>query len=73
MNAWTPTPPKLVAALTRRGAHVLVIDDLSTGSAERFERSVRLECLDIAADDLAAPIKKWRASTIFHLAAQVSG
>ena len=62
----------LVAALIARGSDVLVIDDLSTGRADRLPPSVRLERLDIASDDLTAPFERWRPSTIFHLAAQAS-
>jgi UDP-glucose 4-epimerase len=62
----------LVAALASRGADVLVIDDLSSGRPDRLAPSVELARLDIAVDDLAPTIKRWRASTVFHLAAQVS-
>ena len=62
----------LVAALTRSGANVLVIDDLSAGSAERLAPDVEFERLDIASDDLKGVLDRWRPSTMFHLAAQVS-
>ncbi len=62
----------LVRALTGLGAKVLVIDDLSTGRQERLDPAVEVERRDIAEDDLATTITRWRTSTIFHLAAQVS-
>lgn len=62
----------LVRALTGLGAKVLVIDDLSTGRQERLDPAVDVERRDIAEDDLATTITRWRTSTIFHLAAQVS-
>ena len=62
----------LVAALTGRGSTVLVLDDLSTGRADRLDPSVALEQVDICADALAPTIKAWKPSGIFHLAAQAS-
>ena len=62
----------LVNALTRVGAKTLVIDDLSSGRAERLGPSVEIERLDIARDDLGPTIDAWRPMIIFHLAAQAS-
>ncbi|HEY0444516.1 MAG TPA: NAD-dependent epimerase/dehydratase family protein [Candidatus Limnocylindrales bacterium] len=62
----------LVAALVSGGARVLVIDDLSTGRADRLPPDVELERLDIVTGDLGAPMRAWRPSLIYHLAAQAS-
>jgi UDP-glucose 4-epimerase len=62
----------LVSALIGRGSEVLVVDDLSTGKADRLPAGVRMERLDIATDDLTSSFESWRPSVVFHLAAQAS-
>lgn len=62
----------LVGALVQAGASVLVIDDLSSGEHARLPQSVDLERLDVATDDVAGALLRWRPVIAFHLAAQVS-
>jgi UDP-glucose 4-epimerase len=63
----------VVDALIADGYAVTVIDDLSSGKAERVAKEAELERIDIV--DLAALdtiVAKVRPSAIFHLAAQAS-
>lgn len=62
----------LVERLVADGWQVMVIDDLSTGMADRIAGSVRLEQLDVATDDIESSIGLWRPSVVYHLAAQAS-
>lgn len=62
----------LVRRLVESGAEVLVLDDLSTGSADRLKSGVELIRLDISTDSIAPVLRSWAASTVFHLAAQAS-
>jgi UDP-glucose 4-epimerase len=62
----------LVERLIADGWQVLVIDDLSHGSAPNLPDEVRLERLDIAIDELDAPVRDWNPRAVFHLAAQTS-
>ena len=62
----------LVTALRSDGDDVLVIDDLSTGSASRLPPEVTLEQLDVSTDDLTTVFRRWNAEVIYHLAAQAS-
>jgi UDP-glucose 4-epimerase len=62
----------LVARLGDLGAAVLVLDDLSSGSPDRLPDDVDLLRIDIAADELEPVLRSWKATTVFHLAAQAS-
>src|SRR6185503_10235686 len=62
----------LVDALRGDGWAVLVVDDLSTGRADRLPPDTRLEVRDIATDDLTSIVREWRPRALFHLAAQSS-
>jgi len=62
----------LVQAIADDGREVLVIDDLSTGRADRLPGSVRLEQLDLAIADAGPLLRAWRPRLVFHLAAQAS-
>ena len=62
----------LVDQLRSDGWTVLVIDDLSTGRADRLPADTRLEVRDIATDDLPSIVRTWRPRALFHLAAQSS-
>jgi UDP-glucose 4-epimerase len=62
----------LVDRLEAEGADVLVVDDLSSGSADRLSPTTRVECLDIAVDPLDAIVAAWAPTIVFHLAAQAS-
>ena len=62
----------LVRDLVAGGASVLVIDDLSSGSADRLPPEVQLARIDITDGDVRTAIGDWQPSTVFHLAAQVS-
>jgi Nucleoside-diphosphate-sugar epimerases len=62
----------LVRALQDQGDQVLVIDDMSGGSAGGLRPETPIEHLDISRDDIAGQIAAWRPSIVFHLAAQVS-
>ncbi len=62
----------LVDRLIAEGDAVLVIDDLSTGSAGNVSPSARLEVLDIAGSDLGPLFADWRPNVVYHLAAQAS-
>jgi UDP-glucose 4-epimerase len=63
----------VVDALLSDGANVVVIDDLSTGAAERVAGEAQLERVDITdRAALDAAIDRARPSRIFHLAAQSS-
>jgi UDP-glucose 4-epimerase len=62
----------LVDRLTAEGHAVLVIDDLSSGSAGNLPSATRIERMDVATDDLEAVLRGWRPGVVFHLAAQAS-
>jgi UDP-glucose 4-epimerase len=63
----------LTDRLLAEGTEVLVIDDLSTGQADRIAGAAELDVLDIADFDLLEPIvAKFRPEVVFHLAAQAS-
>jgi UDP-glucose 4-epimerase len=62
----------LVDRLIADGWEVLVVDDLSTGSAEHLPANARLEQLDIAVDDLDRAANAWGPDVVYHLAAQAS-
>ena len=63
----------LVDALLAQGAHVVVVDDLSSGSADRVAPEADLEVVDISdAAALDAVADRARPARIFHLAAQSS-
>ena len=62
----------LVDRLLADGWSVLVIDDLSTGSAANLAADVPLERLDVAVDDLDGTVRAWRPRVVYHLAAQAS-
>jgi UDP-glucose 4-epimerase len=62
----------LVARLRADGWSVLVVDDLSTGRADRLPPDVEVEQRDISSDDLDSVFAGWRPDTVFHLAAQSS-
>jgi UDP-glucose 4-epimerase len=58
--------------LVADGWTVMVIDDLSTGNPSNLPDAVRLERLDVAADDTEGVIGSWRPAVVYHLAAQTS-
>jgi UDP-glucose 4-epimerase len=63
----------VVDALLADGREVTVIDDLSSGSAERVSPEAELRRLDIVDfDELAAIFDELRPQAVFHLAAQAS-
>ena len=63
----------VVDALLADGREVTVIDDLSSGSAERVPPEAELRRLDIVDfDGLAAIFDELRPQAVFHLAAQAS-
>ena len=63
----------VVDALLAEGREVTVIDDLSSGSAERDAAQAKLEVLDIVdAQALGELVEKIQPQAIFHLAAQAS-
>ncbi len=63
----------VVDALLADGREVTVIDDLSSGSAERVSPEAELRRLDIVDfDGLAAIFDELRPQAVFHLAAQAS-
>src|SRR4051812_42324471 len=63
----------LVEALLADGARVVVIDDLSSGSAHNLQGEVDLEQVDITdAGALDEVIDAARPAAIYHLAAQAS-
>jgi UDP-glucose 4-epimerase len=62
----------LADRLVDDGISLLVIDDLSTGKADRLDPAVRLEVVDVATGDLDAIMGGWRPDVVFHLAAQAS-
>jgi UDP-glucose 4-epimerase len=64
----------LVDRLTDDGAHVLVIDNLSTGKLERLSDArrrgqVQIHQMDIRAGELGELIDRFEPQTVFHLAA----
>ena len=62
----------LVDRLLQDGTEVAVVDDLSSGSEANLPRSVIVERLDIATDDIGRFFRSWRPDVVFHLAAQSS-
>jgi UDP-glucose 4-epimerase len=62
----------VTSALLRRGADVLVVDDLSTGSAEAVDSSAELSVLDIRDPELVDLLVGYGPETVVHLAAQTS-
>lgn len=62
----------LVHALVGGGAHVTVLDDLSTGSMDNLHPAAGFRCLDVTSDAAAAAIAAAAPEVVMHLAAQVS-
>lgn len=63
----------LVDALLQRGDQVIVIDDLSSGRAERVNQKASLQVLDIVdREAVSSIIAEAQPSAVFHLAAQAS-
>jgi UDP-glucose 4-epimerase len=62
----------LVDRLLADGCEVLVIDDLSTGSAANIPDAARTERLDLAVDEIDPVVSSWRPKVVYHLAAQAS-
>lgn len=62
----------LLAALVSAGHEVLVVDDLSKGSAEHVPARARLEVRDILAPGLEAVLSAFGPDRVVHLAAQTS-
>lgn len=62
----------LVDRLVAEGFAVLVVDDLSTGSARNVPGAARFERRDVASSGLDAVFRSWRPGVVFHLAAQAS-
>lgn len=62
----------IVDRLLAEGERVVVVDDLSTGSAANLAAETRLEQLDISAPETVALIGRLRPSAIVHAAAQAS-
>jgi UDP-glucose 4-epimerase len=62
----------LVDRLAAEGYAVLVVDDLSSGTARNLPSATRIERLDVATDDLESVLRGWRPRVVFHLAAQAS-
>ena len=58
--------------LVAEGFAVLVVDDLSTGSARNVPVAAQLERRDVATAELDAVFRSWRPAVVFHLAAQAS-
>lgn len=61
----------LVRRLVDDGAEVVVLDNLSSGSADRLPDTVEMVVHDITADDTADVIARLRPSHVVHAAAQV--
>lgn len=61
----------LVEQLLERGAHVTVLDDLSTGSLANVPRHPRVELVQGSVMDLAALRRAGEADVVYHLAAVV--
>lgn len=62
----------LVDRLIADGCDVLVIDDMSTGSAANIPDAARTERLDLAVDEIEPAVSSWRPEVVYHLAAQAS-
>jgi UDP-glucose 4-epimerase len=62
----------LVDRLVAEGWRVVVLDDLSSGSADRLPRDVELHVADLATDDVSATLRALGPTVVFHLAAQAS-
>jgi UDP-glucose 4-epimerase len=54
------------------GYAVLVVDDLSSGAKQNLAPETRVECLDVATDELGLLFRRWRPRVVYHLAAQAS-
>lgn len=61
----------IVDALRRRGAEVLVIDNLSSGKADNVPDGARLQTADVRDAEIPAIIKNFGPDVVFHLAAQM--
>ncbi len=62
----------IVDRLVERGDDVLVVDDMSTGSAEHVNTAARLEQIDIRDGGLGSLVRSFRPHSIVHCAAQAS-
>ena len=62
----------MVDRLVARGDDVLVVDDLSTGSASNLPPGVELEEMDVASPRLLDVASAWRPEAVCHAAAQPS-
>ena len=62
----------IVDRLLARGDDVLVVDDLSTGSASNLPGGVDLEEMDVASPKLLDVASAWRPEALTHAAAQPS-
>ena len=62
----------VVDRLLARGDDVLVVDDLSTGSASNLPPDVELEEMDVASPRLVDVASAWRPEAVSHAAAQPS-
>ena len=62
----------MVDRLLARGDDVLVVDDLSTGSASNLPPGVDLEEMDVASPRLLDVASAWRPEAVSHAAAQPS-
>lgn len=66
----------LVNRLVEDGAHVLVVDDLSTGRLERLTEAraahgVKIHQIDIRKPELSDLVEHFEPEIVFHLAAQI--
>jgi UDP-glucose 4-epimerase len=62
----------VVRAAVDRGAHVLVVDDLSTGDRRRVPKGVDVEVLDVRDARLARIVAAYRPELVVHAAARAS-
>lgn len=62
----------LVDRLLADSTDVLVIDDLSSGTAANVASAATFERLDVASADLDRLLRAWRPDVVYHLAAQAS-
>lgn len=62
----------VVDVLLERGADVVVVDDLSSGSIHKLDARVRLHVTDITGESLQKLFEVARPSLVVHFAAQVS-
>jgi UDP-glucose 4-epimerase len=61
----------IVDALRAQDTDVLVIDNLSSGKADNVPEGTRLETADVRDPEIAAIVKNFEPSAVFHLAAQM--